>query len=154
MRLIASILIVASSLQAAAAAEIYCNAQGRECSDRPSQSVNVPRTAAGAGASGNGAVAAVSADVIQAQRQKNAAQEHAQAALEQAKKEVNKDVSDKRGGQCKQAQAYYQQLVNAQVLNRTGKDGKTTQLSSTEAGQERLSAKLQMDSTCSQAAAQ
>jgi hypothetical protein len=154
MRLIASILFVAGSLQTVAAGEIYCNAQGRECSDRPSQSVNVPRTAAGAGASGNGAVAAASADVIQAQRQKNAALEQAQAALEQAKKEVSKDVGDKRGTQCQQAQAYYQQLVNAQVLNRTGSDGKTTQLSSTESDQERLNAKLRVNSTCSQSAAQ
>ena len=153
MRVAALFVLILGCQQYAAAAEIYCNTQGRECSDRPSSSINVPRTAAGPSLSANAAAAPTTAtpaegsgDQVEAQRERNAAMAKAQA-------ELAKDLSDKRSAQCKQAQEYYQRLVSATVLNRTDKEGKAVELSAKDASQERLSAKLRMDSTCSQAAA-
>jgi hypothetical protein len=89
--------------------------------------------------------AANATDRVQMQREK-------QAEVAKAQGELKKDVTDKRAEQCKTAQAYYKSAVDATVLYRTGKDGKREDLSDSEAAAARLTAKLNMDRTCAQAA--
>lgn len=165
MRLVLATLLLATGLSTQAA-EIYCNAQGRECSDRPTASANIARSAgtipsaarsASAEAPGAtvppGAAAGASADpnappdsgiradpVAEQQRQN--------AALANASKALQKDLADKRSEQCRKAQEYYKQAVEAAAIYRTGKDGKKEFLSESEANQSRLNARLEIDRTC------
>src|SRR5664279_2962211 len=87
-------------LTTAGAAEIYCNAQGRDCRDRPSSTANIARNATAtqppSTSSGNDtpASSSVGADPVATQRQQNTARDDAQAA-------VQKDVADRRSEQCK-----------------------------------------------------
>lgn len=136
---------------AAPAATIYCNAEGRECSDRPTATSNIARTVAtpprpadtGA-AAGAPAAASAPVDKVQQQRQEN-------EQLARAQKELQQDFSSKRAEQCKQARDYYTKAVAATVLYKTDAKGNRQTLSEADANQARLSAKLEMDKVCSQA---
>ncbi len=155
MRLAIISVIAVGCLQSAAAGDIYCNAQGLDCSDRPSPTRTFMRTTAVANAGSDAefgaplatatASADNTADRVQMQREK-------EAAIAKAQSELKKDVGDKRAEQCKAAQANYKTAVDATVLYRTDKDGKREDLSDSEAAAARLTAKLAMDRTCAQAA--
>jgi hypothetical protein len=151
MRLAIISIIAVGCLQGAVAGEIYCNAQGRDCGDRPGPLRTFVRSTAvtsGGAAATPLATAMASADgatdKVQAQRDK-------EKLVNKAQQQLNKDLTDKRGEQCKTAQAYYKSAVDATVLYRNGKDGKREDLSDAEAAQARLSAKLAMDRSCAQA---
>jgi len=162
MRLLLPTLVLTTSLSAQAA-EIYCNAQGRECTDRPTASANIPRSpsaappaartdsAAKPATSGGARVPATStatppegdtkADPVAEQQRRN-------AALAAANKSLQKDLADKRSEQCRKAQDYYKQAIEATTIYRAGKDGKKEVLSEAEANQSRLNAKLEIERTC------
>jgi hypothetical protein len=130
----------------AVAGDIYCNAQGRECSDRPTTTANVvrsistgtARTVAPAGGVDPGG------DHVAAQRAEN-------EQLERARQEMHQDFTGKRAQQCKEATDYYQRLITATVINKTDKEGKKLALSDAEADQARLNAKMDRDRICAQA---
>lgn len=165
MRLVLATVLLTTGV-AAQAAEIYCNAQGRECSDRPTASANIARsiganpgaprnsptaaTPSAAGAAGGTVQAAegetpaeagVKADPVAEQQRQN-------AALDAASKAMQKDLDSKRSEQCRKAQDYYKQAIEAAVIYRTDKDGKRQYLSEEEANQSRLNARLEIDRTC------
>ncbi len=150
----------------AQAAEIYCNAQGRECSDRPTASANIARSTGPASTAARNAAApaptaagvgtgtatqdadpnappdtGIKADPVAEQQRQN-------AAMAAANKVLQKDLSDKRSEQCRKAQDYYQQAIEAAIIYRTDKDGKKQVLSEEEANQSRLNARLEIERTC------
>jgi hypothetical protein len=150
---VAMALITTLSCAQAFGGEIYCNKLGRECSDRPGPGKSIVHVA-GNGRStvtsttaadngGNASSAAIADPVEAAQRQS--------AALNKANAEVQKDVSDKRTAQCKKAQDYYTQAINASGIYRTDKDGKKQLLTEAEANKSRLDAKLEINRTCGSA---
>lgn len=165
MRRILATLLLTAGLSAQGA-EIYCNAQGRECSDRPTASANIARSAvsgvgtnrtatpggtaatrsAGSAANPGAATGApadegVKADPVAEQQRQN-------AALATANKAMQKDLADKRSEQCRKAQDYYNQAIAATAIYRTDKDGKKQLLSEAEANQSRLNARLEIERTC------
>lgn len=155
MRYVVVVTVSLLWLVPAAAADIYCKPQGNECSDRPGSDTSVIRTtvtphpgSTAAAAANSGAAAVTDAsnpgDRVQQQREQD-------AALEKAQKELKKDLGDKRGEQCKQAQDYYHKTIDAQLIYKVGKDGTKETLSDKDADQARLSAKLEMDRICAQA---
>jgi hypothetical protein len=157
MRRLVAVLSLFTALTASAA-EIYCNAQGRECSDRPTASANIARVlggnttvsrargADGGATTGSGGDAAptdssVKSDPVAEQQRRNAAQEAANKSLQ-------KDLNGARSEQCRKAQEYYKQSLEAAAIYRVDKDGKKQFLSEAEANQSRLNAKMEIDRTC------
>ena len=148
MRHLVLISLAMTAAGTALAGDIYCNAQGRECSDRPTSTANVmrsissgsPRTAAAAPATSP----AAGGDRVAAQRAEN-------EQLERARQELRQDLSGKRAQQCKEASEQYQRMITASVINKTDKDGKKLALSDAEADQARLNAKIERDKLCGQA---
>lgn len=161
-RALAVLSLVVLGVLPAAAAEIYCNAQGRECGDRPTASANIARVlggntavsrartgdgagaagAAGAGSPGEAAPeGGTKADPVAEQQRRNATQATATKALQ-------KDLADTRGEQCRKAQSYYKQALEAATIYRVDKDGKRLPLSEEEANRSRLNAKMEIDRTC------
>ena len=160
MRLILATILLTTGLSAQAA-QMYCNAQGRDCSDRPTPGASIVRSAGPAadtarsapvrGSVATGAASnadpnappdsGIKADPVAEQQRQN-------AALAAANKALQKDLADKRSEQCRKAQDYYRQALEATTIYRTGKDGKKQVLSEAEANQSRLSAKLEIDRTC------
>lgn len=159
MRRVLAVLSLFTALTASAA-EIYCNAQGRECSDRPTASANIARVLGGnttvshagggdanaasgssAGNDGAAADAVAKADPVAEQQRRNAAQEAASKALQ-------KDLANTRSEQCRKAQEYYKQSLEAAAIYKLDKDGKKLFLSEAEANQSRLNAKMEIERTC------
>jgi hypothetical protein len=134
-------------LTTAGAAEIYCNAQGRDCRDRPSGNATIARTVTAAQAasitSGNDTTTTSSAgaDPVATQRQQNASRDEAQAA-------VQKDLADKRSEQCKKAQENYQRAITASTISTTDKTGAEHVMTDAEANQYRLNARLAIEQSC------
>lgn len=147
MRYVAACALGIVWLTTAGAAEIYCNAQGRDCRDRPSGNANIARTVTAAQAAaitaGNDttATSSVGADPVATQRQQNASREEAQAAVE-------KDVADRRNEQCKKAQENYQRAVAASTISTTDKTGAQHLMTDAEANQYRLNARLAIEQSC------
>jgi hypothetical protein len=139
-------------LAPAGAVDVYCNAQGRECSDRPNPNATVVRPIAVPHGSENPPAAAdpgaasdtSSGDRVQQQREHD-------AAMNKAQQELKQDLTDKRSAQCKQAQDYYHKTIDAQLIYKVDKDGTRQTLSDKDADQARLNAKLEMDRICAQA---
>lgn len=162
-RLLATILLTSGlSVQAVQGAEIFCNAKGLECSDRPTAGANIARSAGslaetrrstptqgssaaggttGANASAGAPDSGIKADPVAEQQRQN-------AALAAANKAMQKDLADKRSEQCRKAQDYYKQAIAATAIYRTDKDGKKQLLSEAEANQSRLAARLEIERTC------
>jgi hypothetical protein len=149
------------------AAEIYCNAQGRECNDRPTPTANIARSlgarpAGSATASGATTSAASTASATAGTGQGAesmappegvrsdpvAEQQRQDAAVAAASKAMQKDLSDKRSEQCRRAQEYYKQAIEATAIFRTDKDGKKQLLNEADANQNRLQARLEVERTC------
>jgi hypothetical protein len=158
MRRVVAVLSLFTALTSSAA-EIYCNAQGRECSDRPTASANIARVLGGnttisrarsidaggaaqsSSADGDAADSGIKADPVAEQQRRNAAQDAANKALQ-------KDLAGARSEQCRKAQEYYKQSLEAASIFRVDKDGKKVFLSEAEANQSRLNAKMEIDRTC------
>jgi hypothetical protein len=144
MRHLVLILLAISLAGTAVAGEIYCNAQGRECSDRPTTTATVVRSAGNTHNVSPAASVESGGDRVAAQRAEN-------EQLSRARQEMHQDFTGKRAQQCKEATDYYQRIIAASVVNKTDKDGKKVALSDAEADQARLNAKIDRDRLCSQA---
>jgi|GEM_PF-552576 len=142
--------LLAGAMGAASAADIYCNNQGRDCSDRPtpgSVAVHVSNSGTSNNAFGTATPAAdKSPSTAPAD---NAANDR--LAQEAARRAVQKDVGAARADQCKQAQEKYQKSIEARRIYRTGKDGEREYLSDAEADQMRMNARLEVTQTCGKA---
>ncbi len=138
-----SLAIVAlAACQAVGAGEIYCNNQGRDCSDRPSPNATVVHVAsAPMGAASEPAPAPANKAPIDA----NA---NAQLKDEATRQAVNKDVAAKRAEDCKAAKEKYQQTIDAHRIYKVNKAGEREYLSDAELDQARLNARTQMDRSC------
>jgi hypothetical protein len=141
---IATSLFLAGS---AGAAEIYCQQQNRDCSDRPSPGATVIRisgqspTPAPVATPAPANRPATTGDTVAAQQAQNLAESRARQTMQ-------KDLADKRSDQCKQAQERYTKSIEASVLYRTNEKGERVYLSDTEMDQTRVKAKLDVDQLC------
>jgi hypothetical protein len=137
-------VFVLGACRLAGAGEIYCDNQGRDCSDRPSPTsvavhiANPPPSAASepAPAPGNATRPPIDA---------NANAQLKDAATRQA---VDKDIASKRAEDCKQARQKYEQAITAHRMYKEGKNGEREYLSDTELDQARFNARQQMDRSC------
>ena len=135
-------IAVLGSSRLAAAGEIYCNNQGRDCSDRPGPNsvpvhvANPPPSAASEPAPSNAPRPPVDA---------NANAQLKEAAARQA---VDKDVAAKHADDCKTAKEKYEQAITAHRMYKLGKDGEREYFNSAEIDQARLNARQQMDLAC------
>ena len=161
MRNVAALVLVLGfaevwGIGAASAGEIYCNNQGRDCSDRPAPGATSVRTiqnsppayspsapeAASSVANGtNTAKPGSSPTPIDAAADERLQQEASRLALQ-------KDVTATRATQCKDAKERYTKTIEARRVYRTNKAGEREYLSDAETDQERLNARLDMDKVC------
>ena len=139
-----SLVIVALCASGAVGAgDIYCNNQGRDCSDRPSPNATVvhinstPTSASNDSPPSDTSVKAPANSSADAQRKDDA-----------TRQAVQKDVAAVRADQCKQAQDKYQKAVAARRVYRLNKAGEREYLSDAEMEQARVNARLEVDRTC------
>jgi hypothetical protein len=128
---------------AVGAGDIYCNNQGRDCSDRPSPNATVVHI--------NSTPTSVANDSAPADTSaKPPTPSSADARLKDnaTRQAVQKDVAVNRAEQCKQAQDKYQKAVAARRVYRLNKAGEREYLSDAEMEQARVDAKLEVDRTC------
>ena len=137
-------LAALAMLRVVGAGEIYCNHEGKDCSDRPWPGAVTVHTAnaaepqpatAPADSPGKAPPAPDSAanERLRADAQRNA---------------VQKDVAATRAEQCKTAKEKYEKSIEARRLYRVGKDGEREYYTDAEADEARLTAKRDMDSAC------
>ena len=150
MRYVTLLSLLALALGAtgvADAGDIYCNNQGRDCSDRPSPGATfVGSTNSSIPASTEPAPAASTGNSNAAPATDSAA--NARLSQDASRQAVQKDVAATRAEQCKQAKDKYQQSVEARRVYRVNKAGEREYLSDTEADQARLNARLEMERSC------
>ena len=131
---------------AASAGEIYCDNQGRDCSDRPGpNSIEVHVKGAPVGAANEVAPAPDSAAKKPVDTSADAGAQQQDDASRQA---LQKDVAAKRADDCKQAKDKYQQSIQAHRIYKLNKAGEREYLSDSELDQARLNARLEMDRSC------
>jgi hypothetical protein len=136
-------LAALATLRVVGAGEIYCNNQGKDCSDRPwpgAVTVHVanpgePQPATPSDSQGR---AQPATDAAANDRLRNDAQRNA----------VQKDVAAARAEQCKAAKEKYEKSVEARRMYRVGKDGEREYYTDAEVDEARLSAKRDMDAAC------
>lgn len=141
--IVTSLILVGS----AGAAEIYCQQQNRDCSDRPSPGATVIRISGrqtptpAATPPATAGKPANTGDPVAAQQAQNLAENR-------AKQTVQKDLADKRSEQCKKAQELYTKSIEARTLYRTNEKNERVYLSDTEVDQARVKAKMDVDQFC------
>ena len=146
MRYLTALALMLTALSSAGAADIYCNNQGRDCSDKPTPGAVLVHIS-----SNNYGGNTLSTPAAGTERTAgNASAEGANSRLGQDRsaQAVQKDVSTARATQCKDAQEKYQKSVEARRVYRMGKDGEREYLSDTETDQMRLNAHLEMEKSC------
>ena len=144
--LLSVLAIGAGATGAVRAGDIYCNNQGRDCSDRPSPgatfvgstSVQVPASSAPAAPPASNGAAAPAVD----------AAANARLSADASRAAVQKDVAASHADQCKAAKDKYQKSIDARRLYRMNKDGEREYLSDSELEQARLNARLEMERAC------
>ena len=141
MRPLLSVAFLALIAGSASAGDIYCQKQGKDCSDRPSPGAEYIR----AQVRKPDAPSDNPAPAKPAGSASPAASPAAAAATRQA---VQKDMTQARAEECKKARDTYQQSLTARRIYRTNKEGEREYLSDTEADQLRMNAKLNMDQSC------
>ncbi len=126
------------------AGDIYCNNQGRDCSDRPSPNATVVHI------NSTPSPPATSPPVGRQRQGARQPQSSADARLKDnaTRQAVQKDVAATRAEQCKQAQDKYQKAVAARRVYRLNKAGEREYLSDAEMEQARVNARLEVDRTC------
>ena len=146
MRYLTALVLMLTAVGAAGAADIYCNNQGRDCSDRPSPgavAVHVSNPRVSSETPPSAAVSnpsAADAAVTSPADERLAREANARA--------VKKDLDATRTEQCKQAQDKYQKSIEARRIFRTGKDGEPEYLTDAEADQLRMNARLEVTQSC------
>lgn len=137
----------------AGAGDIYCNNQGRDCSDRPSPGATfVGSTNSSIPSSSEPAAAPVASYGYSNAAPPTDAAANARLSQDASRLAVQKDVAATRAEQCKQAKEKYQQSVEARRVYRVNKAGEREYLSDTEADQGRLNARLEMERSCGNSA--
>jgi hypothetical protein len=133
-----------AALGSAGAGDIYCNNQGKECSDRPSPGAVMVRAAQAP----NQQVQAPAAP--SAEKQTPGPDAAANERLREAARvaAVQKDVSSTRAEQCKAATEKYQKSVEARRIYRMNKDGEREYFTDEQADAARLSAHNEMELAC------
>lgn len=136
-------IVALSASIVAGAGDIYCNNQGRDCSDRPSPNatmvhVNSPPSA-------NSEAAPAADNTVKPPSESGADARLKEDATRQA---VQKDVATTRAEQCKQAKDKYQKSVEAHRVYRMNKAGEREYLSDADIDQARLNARLEMERAC------
>jgi hypothetical protein len=137
------VMVALCATGAVGAGDIYCNNQGRDCSDRPSPNATVvhinstPTSASYDSAPPDTSAKAPTNSSADAQQKDDA-----------TRKAVQKDVAAVRVEQCKQAQDKYQKAVAARRVYRLNKAGEREYLSDAEMEQARIAARLEVDRTC------
>lgn len=128
--------------KAAGAGDIYCNNQGRDCSDRPSPNATLVHVA--------NPPASTSSDTTPppAARPPVDAAATAKLADDASHQAVQKDVATNRAEQCKQAKEKYTQSIQAHRIYRMNKAGEREYLNDAELDQARLNSRLEMDRAC------
>jgi len=147
MRYLTALTLTLVALSSASAADIYCNNQGRDCSDKPSPGAVMVHIASSNFGSNTLSAPAAGSERAAANRPADGGAS-ARLAQQDRVQAVQKDVSTARATQCKEAQTKYQQSVEARRVYRMGKDGEREYLSDTEAEQMRLNARLEMEQSC------
>jgi hypothetical protein len=129
---------------AVGAGDIYCNNQGRDCSDRPSPNATVVHINSTPSTGGNESAPPPDSGA------KAPAESSADARLKDnaTRQAVQKDVAASRAEQCKQAQDTYQKTIAARRVYRLNKAGEREYLSDAEMEQARVNARLEVDRTC------
>ena len=128
---------------AVGAGDIYCNNQGRDCSDRPSPNATVvhinstPSTASSDSPPPETAAKPPTDTSADARLKDNA-----------TRQAVQKDVAATNAEQCKQAQDKYQKAIAARRVYRLNKAGEREYLSDAEMEQARVNARLEVDRAC------
>lgn len=131
------------------AGDIYCNNQGRDCSDRPSPGATfVGSTNSSIPSSSEPAAAPPASNGYSNAAPPTDAAANARLSQDASRLAVQKDVAATRAEQCKQAKEKYQQSVEARRVYRVNKAGEREYLSDTEADQARLNARLEMERSC------
>jgi len=124
------------------AGDIYCNNQGRDCSDRPSPNATVVHI--------NGAPSQTtdSGPADSSAKAPSDANADARLKADATRQAVQKDVAASHADQCKQAQDKYQKAVAARRVYRLNAAGEREYLSDAEMEQARVSARQEVDRTC------
>lgn len=141
MRPLLSVAFLALLVGSASASDIYCQKQGKDCSDRPSPGAEVIRTQVRR----PDAPSDTPAPAKQAAAGSTTPSPAAVAATRQA---VQQDMGEARAEECKKARERYQQSLTVRRIYRMNKDGEREYLSDSEADQLRMNAKLRMDEAC------
>ena len=148
----ALILIVAGYVLAggARAGDIYCNNQGRDCSDRPSPGATEVHTAPARQSNNYEAPRPDSPPASAAPQGGPAAPSAADArlSLDASRQALQKDVATTRAEQCKQSKDKYDKSIEARRVYRMNKAGEREYLSDAEVEQARLNARLEMERAC------
>jgi hypothetical protein len=139
-----SLVIVALCASGAViAGDIYCNNQGRDCSDRPSPNATVVHI------SGTPSIASSEAAAPPSNAPPTG-DSSADARLKDnaTRQAVQKDVAAVKAEQCKQAKEKYQKTITAHRLYKENKAGERVYLTDAEIDQARISDKLEVDRAC------
>ena len=147
MRYVTVLSLLALTLGAGGAAragDIYCNNQGKDCSDRPTPGAQF-KGSTYSQAPATSAPATSSSSAAPNPTGNASATAPDQAATRAA---VQKDVAASRAEQCKAAKEKYQQSIEARRLYRVNKAGEREYLSDNEFDQARLNARLEMERAC------
>ena len=149
MRYVTVLSLLALGLGAAGAVcagDIYCNNQGKDCSDRPTPGAQFKgSTYSQAPASSSPAAPASSSNSATPATDAAA---NARLGQDATRAAVQKDVAASRAEQCKAAKDKYQQSIEARRLYRVNKAGEREYLSDNEFDQARLNARLEMERAC------
>ena len=148
MRYLTALTLLLATLSSASAADIYCNNQGRDCSDKPSPGAVLVHISNSNFGSNTLTAPASANERLAANRPADNGSANARLTQDNRAQAVQKDVSTARATQCKDAQTKYQKSVEARRVYRMGKDGEREYLSDTEADQMRLNARLEMEQSC------
>ncbi len=148
MRYLTALTLTLAALSSASAADIYCNNQGRDCSDKPSPGAVMVHISNSNFGSNTLSAPASGSERLAANRPVDSGGANARLGQDNRAQAVQKDVSAARATQCKEAQAKYQQSVEARRVYRMSKDGEREYLSDTETDQMRLNARLEMEQSC------
>jgi hypothetical protein len=124
---------------AVGAGDIYCNNQGKDCSDRPSPNATVVHVSSAPSPSSEAETAP-----------KTPVDANADARIKEdaTRQAVQKDVAATRAEQCKTATERYQRSITARHAYRLNKAGEREYLTDAEIDQERLDARKEMDRVC------
>jgi hypothetical protein len=127
---------------AVGAGDIYCNNQGKDCSDRPSPNATVVHV---------NSQPSASSDTDTAAKTPIDADANARLKEDATRQAVQKDVATTRAEQCKKATEKYQRSITARHAYTLTATGERKYLTDAEIDQARLDSRREMDQFCGNA---